>query len=112
MLPEAGIQMYLRQLGGPPKLSLPWYDAPPYGGKVVSKGMEAGALLGPVKCIVHVPRWPAGNGKNARAGFVVAGIRNPFVLEGVEYDEVAGPAIVYVNVWNSDNNRSQKVGVS
>ena len=48
----------------------------------------------------------------AKPGFVAAVFRNPFVVEGMEHDEDAGPALVYVNVWCSDNNSDQEVGVS
>jgi len=110
-LPEE-MELYVRQLGGPPKYSLPWYTAPPYEGRVVFKGSVAGDLHGPIQQVIHVPRLPAVTGGKARPGFVVCGFRNPYVPDGVQYDEHAGPAIVYVNVWCTDNNRGEEVGVN
>ena len=96
-------ELYLRQSAGPPKYSLPWYDAPPYTGKKVYPGLEAGARLGPVLSVVHVPRKDNENG--TQAGYVTAKIRNPLkkilVPEGPDDEE--DPDLVYVNVWCSDN---------
>ena len=102
--------LYVQQLAGPPKFSLPWYDAPPYDGKQVSPGMETGTLHGPVSVVVHVPRQPETATRKAKPGFVVAGFRNPFVAEGMEHDEDAGPALVYINVWCTDNNAGRESG--
>ena len=93
---------------------MPWYDAPPYKGRKVYSGMEAGARLGPVVSVVHVPRKDAANGKGSLAGFVTAKIQNPLkkivVPEGPDDEE--DPDFVYVNVWCSDNNAGQPVGIS
>ena len=104
--------MYLKQLGGPPKYSLPRYDSPPFEGKKVYKGDVAGTILGPVLCIIHTPRREPEGSRSSRPGFVTAGIRNPFVPKGMDADEDGNPAIVYVKFWCSDNQQGQRTGVS
>ena len=74
--------------------------------------METGTLHGPVSVVVHVPRQPETATRKARPGFVVAGFRNPFVAAGMEHDEDAGPSLVYVNVWCTDNNVGKESGIS
>ena len=103
----------VQQLAGPPKYSVPWYDAPPFEGQKVSPGMETGSLLGPVTVVIHVPRKPATTSMSkARPGFVVAGFRNPFIAEGMENEKDAGPPLVYVNIWCTDNAVGKESGVS
>ena len=60
--------------------------------------MDAGTLLGPVSVVVHVPRQPETATSRAKPDFVAAGFRNPFVADGMEHDENAGPALVYVTL--------------
>ena len=69
-------------------------------------------MLGPFKVVIHGFRQPETATSKARPGFVAAGFRNPFVAEGMEHDEDAGPALVYVNVWCTDNNAGKESGVS
>jgi len=72
--------LYLRQLAGPPRFSLPWYDAAPPYGKKVSDGWCAEARLGPV--VRYVTTTASGEGKRWIPGFVSCSFRNPYYVSG------------------------------
>ena len=99
--------LFLHQLGGPPRLSLPWYtDRPGRGGRKCFSGMQADAILGPVISLSWNQEVQDG------MGFVTAKIVNDFCPADQEFDPDAGPRYVYVNVWVTHNRAHQPTGVS
>ena len=66
---------------------------------------------GAVPCLSQRNEVPETAACKARPGFVVAGFRNPFVADG-EHDEDAGPPLVYINIWCTDNAAGRESGVS
>jgi len=119
-----GMNVMLDQLIGPPRYGVPYYNAPAYFGRKIWHGTLMGTFMGPVEDVFQAEaRWEYDACRNRTwfAGMTCCCIRNPFSrmrAAGVRMtdeekklaDEL--PEHVWVNVWCSQNNERQPVGIS
>ncbi len=124
-LPTDG-DVFVRQLIGPPRFTLPYYDDAPYNGRRLHKGLGVGTVFGPVKAVNHTEdddtrykrsgRTGWNSGEWAPAGFTSVLVPNPAQywsrddLDRVKWEKVHGTLpspgahpFVWINVYTTRN---------
>ena len=105
---------------GPPYYTVPWYTAPPFGGRQISKGLGTGTMYGPVLRIHRSPDvahdvWAQGVKYPKSSGFVSVEVPNPlYRLPDTAHvqPEVSDFKTIWINVWTSRNKEGHPPGIA